>query len=259
MSIVWFIIKIILFVLIGILLLGGVVITTILLAPIRYDVYFSKYEELVYDIKIRYLLGIKACFYLDKGAKKHRVSLFGKKLYEVNETNASNEDHTMQAESLKIKENNESIMQTITQESSKSPNTPVETKQPKLENKQRKSKNAQAVDIKKMLLDPLTYKAMKRLVQGIWKLLKIIAPKEWDFEVIVGTGEPADTGELIAKLTMLYPMYYQHGIIKGNYEEKCLMGGCLLKGKFRLIQIAILAVSIYLDKHVNAFVHLIKK
>lgn len=298
MSILWFIIKMILFILLGILLLGIILIGVVLLAPIRYEAYFAKYEEMAYEVKVRYLWGIRALFVLQDGMKVHRVSLFGKKIYDIHEELKENDEmpeevskEKHEAYATKVakvhdcgRKQEKSSSETISDKNRIAPREEIkngqrtvkEVKASKSDEKTIHKKNnmrkqekklpkeeycqkEKEIDFKEVLSDPLTYRAIKRMILGIWKVLKVIAPREWDFEVIVGKDDPADTGELIAKLTMLYPLYYQHGIIRGDYEQACLKGGFLITGKFRLIQITDELVRVYFNKDVNALVHLIKK
>lgn len=295
MSILWLIIKVILFALLGIAILLVVGLAIILLAPIHYEAYAERYDELIYDIHFRYLKGIKGSFYLEDRVKAHKVSVFGKVLYE---DKVEKDEVTSQA--LRMREDNNESKQKYKNEKDNQTNrvlheranVPSEgcseykkqakkevvsekiIKQPitkdiehttqeaaekaKDETKQ-KIKEVSDLDIKEILLDPLTYHASKCMIKGIWDILKVVAPKEWDFEVVIGTGDPADTGALIAKLTLLYPIYYSHGIIRGDYEKACLMGGFLIKGKFRLGQIVICLIRLYLEKDVRTFINLILK
>lgn len=111
--------------------------------------------------------------------------------------------------------------------------------------------------IKKLVLDKNTYGAIKQISLCIWRILKYIAPNEWDFELIIGQEDPADTGEMIAKLTMLYPLYYQHGIIHGNYEKECLAGGFLAQGKFSIGGIMSYIIRCMLSKQVRTLIKFI--
>lgn len=264
MSILWLIIKWILFILVGILLLLVLVVGLVLVIPIRYEGYFAKYEEMAYEIKIRYLPGVKIDFDLSQGIKRHQVSLFGKKIYEVNEKQDLDEQKKDQnpkmqdREVMNRKANQEQQAKKQATQNIASENKSTEEKN-NLASSQKQIEEAESIDIKAILWDPLTYKALKQLLIRSWQFVKIIGPREWDFEVVVGAGTPADTGELIAKLTMLYPLYYRHGIIRGDYEKECLMGGFLVKGRFHLIQIIVLLIRAYLDKEIHAFIRTIKK
>ena len=294
MSIIWLIIKVILFVLLGIVVLLLTGIAIILLAPIHYEVYAEKYDDLMYDIHFRYLKGIKGSFYLEDGIKKHTVSVFGKILYnnkveeEVVEQSVSINDYNKESRTTEDKnkgletnkgtnhkassyskayfnQQKQKRKEVVSKEKVASPiakevedTTNEVTEEVKHQTKD-KIEEMPKSSIKEILFNPLTYRGIKHIIRAVWDIVKIIAPKEWDFEVVLGTGDPGDTGELIAKLTLLYPIYYAHGIIRGDFEKECLMGGCLMSGKFRLGQILRRLIQLYLQKDVRAFIHLILK
>lgn len=270
MSIVWFIIKVMLWALLGSLILIVAGLTVVLLAPIHYEAYAEKYDKLIYEIHFRYLKGIKGSFHLEDGRKLHEIRVFGKILYE-DKVEKKLEMHTELDNSIKktpkaayqpkmqVKEETvskkiikSSTAKNVEQTTEKAAETIKDVADNKLEQIPRSQ-------IKDMLLDPMTHRVSKYMIKAIWDILKVVAPKEWDFEIVVGTGDPGDTGELIAKLTLLYPLYYNHGIIRGNYENQCLMGGFLIKGKFRLGQIVIRLVHLGLQKDVRAWIHFILK
>lgn len=289
MSVLWFIIKIILFILLGIVLLLLSLLVLVLLAPIRYEAYFAKYDELGYDVKFRYLAGIKGRFFLQDNKKRHRISVFGKNLYEdiseavetavtkteqdaatpEEETEANQEaerktaidfgDVKEETQTLK-KEFKEGFLSEPAEEKKQAKREKVKSPEPgkKADSAKKTPASQTGRNIRENLTNPLTYRTIKEVIKAIWDLLKIILPYEWDFELVVGTGEPADTGELVAKLTMLYPLYYQHGIVRGDYENECLMGGFLARGRFNLLQIIVRVIKLYFQKDVNAYIHLIK-
>lgn len=262
MSILWLIIKVILFALLGIAILLAVGLAILLLAPIHYEAYAEKYDELMYDIHCHYLRGIKASFFLEDKVKVHKVSVFGKILYE----NRAKESEVTREASERCSEHKKQVKKEVVSEKIiKQPitkdieHTTKEAAEKVKDETKQKIKEVSDSSIKEVLLNPLTYHAGKCMIRGIWDILKVVTPKEWDFEVVIGTGDPADTGVLIAKLTLLYPIYYSHGIIRGDYEKACLMGGFLIKGKFRLGQIAIRLIRLYLEKDVRTFINLILK
>ena len=236
----------------------------------HYEAYAEKYDELIYEIRFHYLRGIKGNFHLENESKLHEIRIFGKLLYEDKvekrtELHTESSNNTQKASALE-------------------PNPRIQVKEEVVSKKVIKSSTAEGVEeatqkaaetikdvaddkigeipssqIKDMLLDPATYHVGKYIIKAFWDILKVIAPKEWDFELVVGTGDPGDTGELIAKLTLLYPLYYNHGIIRGEYEKQCLMGGFLIKGKFRLGQIVIRLIHLGLQKDVRTLIYSILK
>ncbi len=263
MSILWLIIKIILILLFGICGLTFILLGIILLAPIRYEAYLAKYEDLSYDIKVTYLMGIKGIFYLDEGKKNHKVSIFKRVLYQ-------NEDEEVPCESEKnqSKERDLDVLNKKSSDSNKKqvlnqkkvmhkpvlPSNKVVRNEKEVNPQLKKEAEAEVVEasetvknetiktvekmpsswITELIWSKETYGAIKQVCKCVWRIIQTIWPYEWDFEVIVGQENPADTGELIAKLTLLYPLYYRHGIVQGDYERECLEGGFLIKGKFNL-------------------------
>lgn len=288
MSWLWLIIKIIVGVLLGSCVLILILAAVILLAPIRYEAYLAKYEKLSYDIKFSYLGGIRGLFYLEGEEKNHRISIFGKVIYKnkveeietPNKASTSNkeEQEVVKEKQVKIKEDDRQSVVASKKASKSMEKTSVEIKKevnPQLRvdaeeateavNEDLKEATIETVKhmsyewVKEFVLNATTYRAIKRIAIGIGRIIKTIFPYQWDFEVVVGEGEPADTGLLIAKLTMLYPLYYGHGIVRGNYEQACLQGGFLAKGKFTLGAIGWQILCCVLNKQVQALVKSILK
>lgn len=262
MNILWLIIKIVLWIVLGIVAIVLVGLGVILWSPVRYEAYLSKEEQLTYDIRWRYLLGVKGLFYQDFDKKNHWIKVFGKTLYKEAiqfEEKRMCQEVKEHVESEGVQRNergkkafgvpvNERKQVKKAEKSSKITVEKIEKVSPRL--KEETEKEAQALEedikekaeettrqmswseIKAFVSDKSMYGAIKEILLCIWRIFKELVPDEWDFEVVVGKEEPADTGELIAKLTLLYPIYYQHGIIRGNYEKECLEGGFLIKGKF---------------------------
>ncbi len=52
-------------------------------------------------------------------------------------------------------------------------------------------------------------------------ILKNIRPSSIYAEVEIGKDDPADTGQLLAIISALYPLYYSFANIAGNYEKEC--------------------------------------
>lgn len=286
MSILWLIIKIILIIVLSILGLGVVILGIILLSPIRYEAYWAKYENLSYDIKVTYLMGIKGIFYLDEEKKNHKISLFGRVLYkneaeeveppiqvgiEEKKSDARQENKSKvnlkKEEMLKKRSSHRPIMsktENVKQEKKVNPHLKQATEM-SVEEVSGKVKDETIETVKempsfwakKLIFDKQTYWAIRQICKCIWRIIKTVWPYEWDFEVVIGEEDPADTGELIAKLTMLYPLYYKHGIVKGEYERACLEGGFLVKGKFTIGRILLIILQCALSQSVRSLIKFI--
>lgn len=292
MSVLWLIIKIILILLLVIFCMALVVVGVVLFAPIRYEAYFAKYEEVTYDIKVSYLIGIKGLFYLNQEKKNHKITIFGKVLYknetiDVPETSGkedtaspnhnvsdsigafevpknvskeaakevprSRQDKIKPSEAQKQQQGEvkKKVNTWLKKEAEKS----VEHVQERLEDETVETiKHMPIAWAKALLLNKVTYLTVREVVKSLWRIGRYVFPNEWDFEVVIGEGDPADTGEMIAKLTMLYPLYYRHGIIRGAYDRECLEGGFLARGKFRIGKILGYIIACLLHKQVRSFI-----
>ena len=264
MHIIMLLLMILLKIIVGICLIVILLSAVVLFTPIRYQIYFEKYEQLAYEVHIRYLPGVKGYFTLEDGKKDNCFKVFGKVLYsektkEVSIPLAASDSHkgkvvkvepaiqkSKQAAKVEYDkvvaktETKESIVEGLKGQVQEEVTIKKETKvQEEIEEKVSDLAEQVGQDATKqfsfdLLKERSTYLFLKESVILLKRLLVVVAPKSWDFEVVIGKEDPADTGECIAKLTMFYPLYYRHGIIKGNYERECLEGGFLAEGKFRL-------------------------
>jgi hypothetical protein len=71
---------------------------------------------------------------------------------------------------------------------------------------------------------------------------------------MIGKEDPADTGELMATLMALFPLYYKYGTIRGNYTTPCLWGEVYLVGKFNVWQLIYPVISYLLQPTVRRFI-----
>lgn len=236
MEMIGLIFKILLFLLLGILGIFTLGVTLVLIAPIHYIIYFEHYGTVIYDIKVRYLKGFRMDFVCQEEQKKHEVVFFGKKLYELKDEKVQ-EVKEKSKSSSKTKTVKKVIHKKQVTQSKVTKEMTAESKAALQDTKEKAQKKAETVSyqqIKAILTNKNTYRVLKTFLIWLWRLGQYLWPKEWDFELVIGKEEPAETGELIAKLTMLYPLYGDQGIIRGDFEKSCLAGGFLAKGSFRL-------------------------
>lgn len=236
MQILIWILKFSLYSLLGILGLFLVLVIVLLVAPIRYQIYFEKYESLAYEVTFRYLYGIKGCFKLEEGKKEDKIKIFWKTVYrnlsdeisEEKEPLAKSENENSKA--LKKKER-------VTKASAKALNhqNAVDNQ---TNSKQKKAKPIKEDEKKSfdwtIFKERWIYDGLKEVIVLIKNLFIKLKPKSFSFELVIGEEDPADTGKLIAKLTMLFPLYYKYGVIRGDYEKNCKQGGFLAEGKIRI-------------------------
>lgn len=242
MGIIWLIIKIILWTLLVSICFIISICMLIVLAPMRYEAYLEKYEELNYEIKFKYLIGISGCFSLQDGIPSRKISFFGKQVYSFKEEEdqLDKQEVTPNPVATSTIENQCSeckvIKSSFTEEGKIIKKTEVVSSEvEEMINEQPISKLSKK-GVKSLLREVAALPHYIAILKNVFKLIKelitYIGPREWSFELVIGREDPADTGELIAKLIMLYPWYYQHGVIEGNYEASGIWGGFLAEGKF---------------------------
>lgn len=286
MSIIWLILKILLYIIL--FLIGSVIIliAVILISPIHYEIYFSKDEEINYDIKIKYLKVISANFAVQNGVKVNQAKIISKIIH----FNGTQDEETAQYDDSNLDSgqpctnHTETSIRQCDNETDQYLRNKQETHKETYNNKQTEYNNDSSDDVhnnirdtndlnKKQVKSDETKKVDKQKLNVyeamgglngvksiivctlvfIKDLLVYISPREYSFEIVVGKDDPSDTGELVAKLIMMYPFYYKHGIIRGDYENEGIKGGCLLEGKLRLGGIIGLVIKFLLRTPVRTF------
>lgn len=106
-----------------------------------------------------------------------------------------------------------------------------------------------------------TFKASFALCRGeLVKVLSYIKPRKFEGELVIGTGDPASTGQIIAYYyAILYPFIGTHLRVVGDFEQKRVEGLVLIKGKIKLFTIIKAALRIYFNKDIKKLLKLFKK
>lgn len=90
-------------------------------------------------------------------------------------------------------------------------------------------------------------------------LLKALKPDKFEADLIVGTGDPASTGDILAVYGMLYPFWGTHVRIAGDFERQHLEGYVYIKGKIRAFTFLRVAWKFYRNKDIRKLIKLLKK
>ena len=93
----------------------------------------------------------------------------------------------------------------------------------------------------------------------LWKLIKKLIPGKIKATLLVGTGDPASTGNILAIHGILYPLIGNHVVITPDFENKIVEGDFLVKGKITLFRILITALRIYFHKDIRRLIKEFKK
>ena len=90
-------------------------------------------------------------------------------------------------------------------------------------------------------------------------VLKELKPDRVEVDLIVGTGDPASTGEVLAVCGMLYPVFGPKVRIAGDFERAHLEGYVFIKGKIRAFTFLRVAWKLYRNKDIRTLIKLFKK
>lgn len=91
------------------------------------------------------------------------------------------------------------------------------------------------------------------------RLLKHIAPTKLRGSLTIGMGDPAATGQIIAIVSMFYPIYGNNVSITADFDEKCMRGSLYLKGRIRIFTLIRIAWRVYFNKDLKTFLHMLKR
>ncbi len=254
MSVILLIIEIILWILISIIGMIITLTTIILISPIKYEVYFSKENNINYEVKIKYLKFIVANFIRGDESGLQTVKILGKSIY-TSEDELPNEDKILDDEkTLQMDVNNKDIqINNIYSYKEDKDTRKVDTKNNKLNhsnscNKNNHNKESLNINTKKEGINwrqfdsKELYDVTVCTIKFLKQLLVYIFPKDFSFEVVIGRDNPADTACLVSGFIMLYPFYYKHGTVRGDYDREGIRGGFFAEGKFNLARVLVITI-----------------
>ncbi|MDE6663665.1 MAG: DUF2953 domain-containing protein [Lachnospiraceae bacterium] len=91
-------------------------------------------------------------------------------------------------------------------------------------------------------------------------IFSYIRPRTFKLDMVVGTGDPASTGQVLAYYySILYPFLGPQAYVQGDFEQKRIEGTALIKGKIKLFTFIKAAVRIYFNKDIRKLLKLFKK
>lgn len=290
MTILWLVLKIILITLLGILGVGVVLILAVVFLPIAYNLEYEKYNEQQFKGSVKLFYFISLLYTYESNDSVAIIKVFGIPIKTIDsaeqespvegEQDHDEDEHSertgMSATSniaasqrdlesnKQVQPDRESIINTkrLSQAEHTSANTKDKEKQKKskqpTKNKTKQPPQTDYLDLAKQLWQsPDRNECFKAVVRLLGQLIKTIKPKRFYFDLLIGLENPADTGELIAKLTMAYPLYYKYGRIDGHYIEAGFWGELQASGKLSIYQILKPVVCFVLNKHVRRYINII--
>lgn len=93
--------------------------------------------------------------------------------------------------------------------------------------------------------------AFRRVLKELRRLLRALKPKEADIWFEFGFSDPALTGYTLALLSLIWPVIGEYTRFQPDFEHKVLKGKAYVKGKIRMIHFLVLAWNLFFDANVR--------
>lgn len=106
---------------------------------------------------------------------------------------------------------------------------------------------------------PQTRQAIRVGFYELGEIIRHVLPRKLEVFGIVGTGDPASTGQIMAIQGMLYPWHKGNIRLEPDFEEKYIEGELHLKGRIRLGTLGICGLRILLNKNVRRLIRILRK
>ncbi len=264
MAILWLILKAILsLLLLGIILILGL-LALVLLGPISYKGYYERYERLEGEIEIILFHLVKLRHRIDGQETSGRIKLLGLEIYPGKQNFLINSLKKSKERTKPPNKSNEAPMVSKErkmasgnlEEITESSFTRGSTKKRELLGKgeEEKKKPMDWDQIKKFLTTPGLGQVLKAGIKAVGKTLQTLKPKTFYFHLVIGKEDPADTGELMALLTLVFPWYYRYGVIQGDFEGAGIGGDLSFAGHFRLITFVKIGLQGLMNKEIRTMI-----
>ncbi len=104
-----------------------------------------------------------------------------------------------------------------------------------------------------------TQRTLKRVLKIVKRLFGTIKPKKSKGYLHMGFGSSADTGDILGKISMFYPLYGRWLIIEPDFYYKVMEGELDIKGRIYLFRIVGPAIGMILTRDFWRTVKLAKK
>ncbi len=264
MAILWLILKVILsLLLLGILLILGL-LALVLLGPISYKGYYERYERLEGEIEIILFHLVKLRHRIDGEETGWRIKLLGLEIYPgkpnflriiLKKSKGHTKTPSKSNEAPKVSKERKMVpeyLEETTDSSSAKSSTKKRELLEKREEEQKKSMDWK--QIKNFLTTPGLGQMLKEGMKAVGKTLQALKPKTFYFHLVIGKENPADTGELMALLTLVFPWYYRYGIIQGDFEEAGIGGDISFAGRFRLVTFVKIGLQGLMNKEIRTMI-----
>lgn len=90
-------------------------------------------------------------------------------------------------------------------------------------------------------------------------LLRHIRPRKIRGNLLIGTGDPASTGQVFAIYGMLYPFLGSRIVVTPDFERQIVEGDLFLKGRITLFKLVKCAWIVYFNKDLRRVIKMLKR
>ena len=113
--------------------------------------------------------------------------------------------------------------------------------------------------IKTTLENDIFKRAYNLIKKKLIRLLKMILPDKTDIRVRFGTGDPADTAQVVAYYSAFYPFLYDKVRFEPDFDRKVVGTDVYLKGHITVFTVLYCVLVCYFNKDVKKVIKRFKK
>ncbi len=113
--------------------------------------------------------------------------------------------------------------------------------------------------VKTTLENDIFKRAFSLVKSKLLRIIKMILPDKMDVDLVLGTGDPAATAELMSVYGIMYPLLYNKVRFEPDFEGKVLCSEGHIKGHITLFVIVYSVAVCYFNKDVKKVIRRFKK
>ena len=113
--------------------------------------------------------------------------------------------------------------------------------------------------VKSTIENDIFKRAFDLVKRKLIKIIKMILPDKYDITLNLGTGDPAQTAELVGVYSALYPIVYNKIKYEPDFDEKVLEVDAHIKGHITAFTIVYSAAVCFFNKDVKKVIRRFKK
>ena len=105
--------------------------------------------------------------------------------------------------------------------------------------------------IKSTLENDIFKRAWEKVKKKLGKVLKMIFPDKYNIDILLGTDDPANTGEVLGVYGALYPLHHGRISLNPDFDRKVVGLNSHFKGHITVFTLIYSAAVLYFDKDVK--------